>query len=76
MQILSTMRKMLSDQEKEDMAKRAAKVAAGKRYQQELDQQLQELRQRSYNSLASKFDVTVHPFFARWFLTNWRRRDA
>jgi hypothetical protein len=54
-QILSTMRKMLHDQEKEDVAKRAAKVAAGKRYQEELDQQLNELRTRSFNSLASKF---------------------
>jgi hypothetical protein len=53
-QILATMRKMLSDQEREDQAKRAAKVAAGKRYQEELDQQLQELRTRSFNSLASK----------------------
>jgi hypothetical protein len=62
-QILSTMRKMLHDQEKEDVAKRAAKVAAGKRYQEELDQQLNELRTRSFNSLASKFS----PFFC-WVL--------
>jgi hypothetical protein len=63
-QILSTMRKMLHDQEKEDVAKRAAKVAAGKRYQEELDQQLNELRTRSFNSLASKFS----PFFLCWVL--------
>ena len=48
------MRQMLSDQEREDMEKRAAKVAAGKRYQEELDGQLRELRTRSYNALASK----------------------
>jgi hypothetical protein len=58
------MRKMLHDQEKEDVAKRAAKVAAGKRYQEELDQQLNELRTRSFNSLASKFS----PFFLCWVL--------
>jgi hypothetical protein len=48
------MKKMLSDQEKEDIAKRQAKIAAGKRYQEELDAQLGELRLRSYNALASK----------------------
>lgn len=45
---------MLSDQEKEDIQKRQRKVDAGKRYQQELDAQLTELRTRSFNSLASK----------------------
>lgn len=52
--ILGTMRKMLSDQEREDQQKRLRKVQAGKRYQQELDAQLQELRERSFNALASK----------------------
>jgi hypothetical protein len=60
------MRKMLSDQEKEDIAKRAAKVAAGKRYQQELDQQLQELRMRSFNSLASKCRGSCFPTSPAW----------
>uniref|UniRef100_A0A7S3GV59 Trichohyalin-plectin-homology domain-containing protein n=1 Tax=Spumella elongata TaxID=89044 RepID=A0A7S3GV59_9STRA len=51
-QILGTMRKMLSDQEKEDQHKRQMKMEAGKRYQQELDAQLKELRDRSFASLA------------------------
>lgn len=45
---------MLSDQEKEDIEKRKKKIEAGKRYQQELDAQLTELRTRSFNALASK----------------------
>ncbi len=52
------MRKMLSDQEKEDQHKRQMKMEAGKRYQQELDAQLKELRDRSFASLASKFIVS------------------
>jgi len=51
------MRKMLADQEKEDQNKRLAKQRAGKRYQEELDNQLRELRERSFNALASKFCV-------------------
>mmetsp|Transcript_13745 Transcript_13745/g.30307 ORF Transcript_13745/g.30307 Transcript_13745/m.30307 type:complete len:534 (-) Transcript_13745:226-1827(-) len=50
--ILQTMRTMLKTQEVEDVQKRQAKVDAGKRYQHELDAQLQELRTRSFNSLA------------------------
>lgn len=53
------MRKMLSDQEKEDQHKRQMKMEAGKRYQQELDAQLKELRDRSFASLASKFIVSL-----------------
>ena len=54
-QILATMRKMLADQEAEDREKRRQQVEAHHRYQRELDEQLSELRQRSYNALASKY---------------------
>ena len=54
------MRKMLSDQEKEDQHKRQMKLEAGKRYQQELDAQLKELRDRSFASLASTFIIAVY----------------
>lgn len=47
------MRKMLHDQELEDQAKREAQRQAAMRYQRELDQQLTELRQRSFDSLKS-----------------------
>ena len=67
-QILATMRKMLSDQEREDIAKRQAKVEAGKRYQRELDAQLTELRTRSFNSLASKLDFILAPAHRAWLL--------
>jgi len=50
--ILATMREMLITQEKEDIAKRQAKVEAGMRYQRELDEQLRQLRLRSFNALA------------------------
>lgn len=52
--IMNTMRKMLADQEAEDRAKRKAQVEAAARYQRELDQQLADLRQRSFDSLSSK----------------------
>ena len=65
-QILATMRKMLSDQEREDIAKRQAKVEAGKRYQRELDAQLTELRTRSFNSLASKLGFILSSTHRTW----------
>ena len=62
------MRKMLSDQEREDIAKRQAKVEAGKRYQRELDAQLTELRTRSFNSLASKLGFILFSAQRTWLL--------
>ena len=58
LQILGAMRKMLADQEREDIEKRQKKIQAGKRYQEELDAQLSELRMRSFNSLASKIKIS------------------
>mmetsp|Transcript_2371 Transcript_2371/g.3728 ORF Transcript_2371/g.3728 Transcript_2371/m.3728 type:complete len:557 (-) Transcript_2371:102-1772(-) len=55
--ILATMRQMLADQEQEDIAKRQADVAAHKKYQMDLDEQLRELRTRSFNSLAKTMSV-------------------
>lgn len=62
--ILATMRKMLQDQEQEDIQKREAKRLAALRYQQELDHQLSELRQRSIDTLQSKCFFTCTFFLA------------
>jgi hypothetical protein len=48
------MQKMLKDQELEDQRNREKQRAAARRYQEELDSQLAELRQRSIDSLQSK----------------------
>jgi Skp family chaperone for outer membrane proteins len=47
------MKQMIRDQETEDIQKREQQRAAQRRYQQELDSQLNELRQRSIDSLQS-----------------------
>jgi hypothetical protein len=47
------MKQMIRDQESEDIQKREQQRAAQRRYQQELDSQLNELRQRSIDSLQS-----------------------
>lgn len=49
--ILQTMKEMLDRQEREDIEKRVRKRKENLKYQQDLDQQLAEVRQRSVNSL-------------------------
>lgn len=53
-QIIATMHKMIKSQEEEDLKKREAQRASHRHYQEELDEQVNELRQRSMNSLKSK----------------------
>jgi hypothetical protein len=53
------MQKMLKDQELEDQRNRGKQRAAARRYQEELDSQLAELRQRSIDSLQSKFSLSL-----------------
>ena len=52
--ILNTMRQMLLTQEQEDIVNRQKKYNAGMKYQEELDRQLAEARQRSFDSMKSK----------------------
>jgi Skp family chaperone for outer membrane proteins len=53
------MKQMIRDQETEDIQKREQQRAAQRRYQQELDSQLNELRQRSIDSLQSKLSLSI-----------------
>lgn len=53
---------MIKDQEVEDIRNREKQRAAQRRYQEELDRQVNELRQRSIDSLTSKF-ITL-PIFS------------
>lgn len=48
------MHKMIKDQEEEDIRNREKQRAAQRRYQEELDAQVSELRQRSFDTLKSK----------------------
>ena len=59
--IITTMQQMIRDQELEDIQKREAQRAAQRRYQQELDAQLAELRQRSIDTLQSKPTTLANP---------------
>jgi Skp family chaperone for outer membrane proteins len=56
------MKQMIRDQETEDIQKREQQRAAQRRYQQELDSQLNELRQRSIDSLQSKLRLCIKLF--------------
>ncbi len=61
--ILETMRKMLTDQEAEDIRNKEKKRQAAMRYQLELDAQLQDLRQRSIDTLQSKSQLLIYFIF-------------
>lgn len=61
------MHQMIRDQEAEDRRNREKKHEAAMRYQHELDSQLSDLRQRSIDTLKSKFTANYIGFSVTFF---------
>ncbi|RYH14936.1 hypothetical protein EON65_32695 [archaeon] len=70
---------MIKRQEEEDRLKRIKRHEMALTYQRELDQQVREVRQRSFDSLTSKHIATyiriLLPFYALYIFSSFRNHE-